>query len=105
MAKRKFLNEGELKEIAENVNISDEEHEDYSSDDSINDPNYSPSLNANEENLQQFLQDLESGETRENIENNEILECEFYEFSDVQWNAYEESMPGAITPPVPWEST
>ncbi|GLV46249.1 hypothetical protein CBL_12326 [Carabus blaptoides fortunei] len=65
-----------------------EEHEDYSSDDSINDPNYSPSLNADEENLQQFLQDLESEETTENIENDEILECEFYEFSDVQWNAY-----------------
>ena len=36
MAKRKFLSESELKEIAENVNISDEEHKDYSSDDSIN---------------------------------------------------------------------
>lgn len=32
MVKRKFLSERELKEIAENVNISDEEHEDYSSD-------------------------------------------------------------------------
>ena len=59
------------------------------SDDLINDKNYRPSLNANKENVQQFLQDLESEETTENIENDEILECEFYEFSDVQWNAYE----------------
>jgi len=39
MAKRQFVSESELQEIAENVNISDEEHEDYSSDNSINDPN------------------------------------------------------------------
>ena len=78
-----------MKEIAENVNISDEEHEDYSSDDLINNPNYSPSLNADKENDQQFFQDLELKKTTENIENDEILECEFYEFSDVQWNAYE----------------
>ena len=35
-----------------------------------------------------FFLDLEQEETTENIEN-KILECEFYEFSDVQWNAYE----------------
>jgi len=46
-------------------------------------------LNADEENLEQFLQDLELEETTENNENDEIIESEFYEFSDVQWNAYE----------------
>ena len=75
MAIRKFLSKSELKEISENVNISNEEHEDYISDNLMNDPNYSPALNVDEENVHQFFQDLESEETTENIKNDEILEC------------------------------
>ena len=48
-------------------------------------------LNADEETVKQFLQDLESEETTENIKNDEILRYKLYEFSDIQWNAYKET--------------
>lgn len=70
------------------MDISEDENNDFSSDDSLKDPEYTYSSDEEDDNLQERLEDMELEETAEENENDEISNCELLGSSDVEWGNY-----------------